>query len=185
MLGGLGDLTQADLEQYVNAAYPTVAGGQKVAADHGAGYITALVRERLRARASTVDVAGALRKSGVIVTPESRSLVAPVLRARALVAEGESLPSALKAASSYAGALSSLDLQAAQRVGLNEGARAAEVAVEGWVKETGPTACEWCIAVSGQTYGDAEAVPFHENDQCVVVPELGSADVGGDEDIPF
>jgi hypothetical protein len=188
MLVSLDELDEVALERYVTRAYPTVAGGQLAAADNAAGYVSALVRRSARARAAPLDVGVALIRSGVAVTPESRSLVAPILRARSLVAGGQALPVALNAAASYAGALSSLDLQAAQRVGLAEGARAAEVEIGGWLKETGPTACEWCIMVSGETYGAAESVPFHENDKCAVVPELeagATADVFGDEDIPF
>ena len=186
-LGSLSSLDELELRRYVVTAYPTVAGGQVAAAEGGAGYVTAIVSRTPRARRNVVDVAGALTRSGVLVTPESRSLVAPVLRARALVAEGAEHVVALEAATAYAGSLSSLDLQAAQRVGVGEGARASEATVDGWEKDVGPDACNWCSAVAGQVYDDPEAVPFHDNDKCSVIPAIAD-DTPVDfsyDDIPF
>jgi hypothetical protein len=189
MLGRMNTLGELELHAYVAGAYPTVAGGQQVAATGAAGYMAALVPRREAARAAPVDVAGALARSGVLVTPESRSLVAPVLRARSLVADGAELAVAIDAATSYAGALSSLDLQAAQRVGLEESARASEAEVEGWTKDAGPSACTWCHEIAENEYADPDAVPYHENDRCSVVPVLeGRRDYGPNvitDDIPF
>jgi hypothetical protein len=187
-LGSLASLDELELARYVATAHPVVAGGQYAAANGGAGYVTALVSRTDRARRNVVDVAGALTRSGVLVTPESRSIVAPVLRARRLVGEGEAYPVALEAAQAYASSLSSLDLQAAQRVGVGEGARASEAAVEGWEKDVGPDACSWCAIVAGTVYDDPEAVPFHDNDKCSVIPalEAGTSEyVYTEDDIPF
>jgi hypothetical protein len=188
-LAAMPDLGEESLGQYVSRAHPTVAGGQKAAADGAAGYVTALVRPTDRARRAELDTSDALRRSGVLVTPESRSLVAPVLRARRLVAEGEAVAVAIDAAQSYAGALASLDLQAAQRVGLDAGAAASDAEIEGWEKDVGGDACDWCQAIAGNTYDDPEAVPFHENDRCSVVPiiagESRSTYTYTEDDIPF
>jgi hypothetical protein len=189
-LASLDDLSQSELERYVAAAYPAVAGGQRQAASTGAGYVTAITPAPPK-RVAPVNVPGALKKSGVLVTAESRSLVAPVLRARSLVAEGVAYASAIDTAAAYAGSLSSLDLQAAQRVGLEEGARASGAEVTGWVKDTGGDACEWCEEISENVYESAEDVPFHDNCKCAVVPELergssSTAELDDDDDgIPF
>lgn len=180
------DLEQPTIDRYVRAAYPAVAAGQYAAAGLGAGYLAVLVPRTPRTARRPVDVDGALARSGVLVTPESRSLVAPMLRARALTADGLELGAALETAGNYAGTLSSYDLQAAQRVGLDAGAAAVDAKVEGWQKDPGPGACSWCVALAAEVYADPDAVPFHDFDKCGVVPAIDLADVEfSDDDIPF
>jgi hypothetical protein len=164
-------LSQDELEGYVAAAYPRVAGGQRQAARLAAGYGLTLTR-RPGVPTSATDLAGALRESAVEVTAESRSLVAPPLRARHLVAEGATLLEAKADAAEYAGQLSGLDLQAAQRVGLEEGVTAGGARVVGYRKQLAGGACDWCRETSATVYGSAEAVPFHRNDACSVAPVL-------------
>jgi hypothetical protein len=167
-VGNLETLDETELAAYGAAAYPVVAGGQARAASLAAGYGVALARRRPEA----IDVSGALEASGVLVAPDSRSLVAPVLRARLLVSEGQSKAAALAAAASYAHALSSNDLQAAQRVGLDEGVSAVGARVAGYQKELSPDACEWCQLTAERTYSSADSVPFHDRDACSVAPVL-------------
>lgn len=187
----LPDLSQDSIDAYVARAYPTVAGGQNAAATNAAGYMTALVRPTTRGRRATINVGLALLRSGVLVTPDSRSLVAPMLRARRWVADGETSTKAILAAASYANALSSNDLARAQRVGLDTGAEASGAKITGWLKDPGGDACEWCQTVSGQTYSSPEDVPFHDRDRCSVIPDLEGDELAeywrakADEDIPF
>lgn len=194
LLAAMPDLGEESLAGYVDAAYPVVAGGQLEAGDTAAGYINVIAAARARARGRTlrpkrpVDVAGALEKTGTLVTADSRSLVAPVLRARSVVEEGAEVRVALEAASSYAGSLSSNDLQAAQRVGLQEGASSSGLAVHGWRKGLGPEPCSWCQGIADRVYGRPESIPFHDNDRCGVEPDLdddGEDYVYDDSDIPF
>jgi hypothetical protein len=194
LLATMADLSQPALDDYVNGAYPVVAGGQHASADTAAGYIgvIAVARAQLRGRRyrprRPVDVAAALTKSGVLVQPDSRSLVAPVLRARSLEAEGQAMPVAIDHAASYAAALSSNDVQAAQRVGLGEGAHASGLEVHGWRKSVAADACDWCGAIADAVYDDPEKIPFHEWDKCGVEPALDDADddyTFDDSDIPF
>jgi hypothetical protein len=164
-------LSQAEVNAYHDRAFVLTAGGQLSAARLAAGYGLTLTR-RPRASPSSLDVSGALGRSGVGVTPESRSLVAPPLRARGLVAEGATLAEAKLEAAEYAGQLGSLDLQAAQRVGLEEGVAAGGARVVGYRKELAGGACEWCRETAQTTYRTADAVPFHRNDACSVAPVL-------------
>jgi hypothetical protein len=110
--------------------------------------------------------------TGVAVTSESRSLVAPPLRARHLVAEGATLLEAKAEAAEYSVQLGSLDLQAAQRVGLEEGVAAGGARIVGYRKELAAGACEWCRSTSATVCDSADAVPFHRNDACSVAPVL-------------
>jgi hypothetical protein len=194
LLGAMPDLGEPALADYVDGAYPVVAGGQHAAGDTAAGYIRVIAAARARARGRRLvprrptDVEAALLKAGVLVEPDSRSLVAPVLRARALVDEGELVPAAMQAAASYAGALSSNDLQAAQRVGLDEGAKSSGLEVHGWVKSLGPGACSWCSTIADNVYDDADSIPWHDGDRCGVEPSLDDAGEDysfDDSDIPF
>jgi hypothetical protein len=184
LLVTMHDLGEDELARYVDSAYPTVAGGQVVSADTAAAYAGVLAGRRRR----PVDVERALAKSGALVTADSRSIVAPVLRARHLVTEGEAHSTAMRTAASYAGQLSSADLQAAMRVGVNEGAKAAGLEVEVWRKAPGGDACDWCQSIADNTYDNAEDVPFHDGDRCGVEPELEgetTPTVFDDSDIPF
>jgi hypothetical protein len=185
LLVTMRDLGEDELVRYVDSAYPAVAGGQRVSADTAAAYAEVLAGRR-RAR-RPLDVEGALRKSGVLVGPDTRSVVAPVLRARHLVAEGESQPAALRTAASYAGQLSAADLQAAMRVGVDEGAKASGLEVGGWRKAPGGDACDWCQTIADNVYDDADAVPFHDGDKCGVEPDLEGPPerTFDDSDIPF
>ena len=171
LLAALPDLSEQALADYQAAAYPTVLGGQTLAAGTAAGYVTALAppSESSRRR-RRLDVAAALARSGVLVTPETRSLIFPVLRARSLVNDGQTHAAAVAAAGSYAGALSGNDVMAAQRVGLDEAADSAGTRIVGWRKETGGNACPWCEETAGGFYHSADAVPFHDRDQCSVAP---------------
>lgn len=173
-LARLPDLSDESLDHYVKRAYPVLVGGQRASANLAAAYSVALARlERPRAPTSSeVDLVAAMRSADVLVTPESRSLPAPVLRARALVADGQTRAQGLTAASSYAGALASNDLQAAQRVGLQEGAATMSLGVVGYRKDLDADACEWCAEVANEVYGNADAVPFHDRDRCAVSPVL-------------
>lgn len=173
-LAALPDLSDESLDRYVKRAYPVLVGGQRASANLAAAYSVALARlERPRApTAPEVDLVAAMRSADVLVTPESRSLPAPVLRARALVGDGQTRAQALSAASSYAGALASNDLQAAQRVGMQEGAATMALKVVGYRKDLDGEACDWCLEVANEVYRDAEAVPFHDRDRCAVSPVL-------------
>lgn len=178
------DLGEDELSRYVNSAYPTVAGGQLVSADTAAAYAQVLAGHARRRR--PIDVEQALARAGVLVSTESRSVVAPILRARHLVAEGEAHTAAMRTAASYAGQLSDADLQAAMRVGVNEGAKASGLEVEVWRKAPGPDACEWCLSIADNTYGSADDVPFHDGDRCGIEPELETRTTTFDDsDIPF
>jgi hypothetical protein len=171
LVGRLETLSEEELRAYHDGAYPLVAGGQRSAAVLAAGYGLARTRRPGRPTAP-MDVDGALKSTGVLVTTESRSLVAPVLRARHLVADGTELVAAKQQAASYAGQLGTLDLQAAQRVGLEQGAGAGGERVIGYRKEPSGEACDWCQQTAGEVYGSPDAVPFHANDACAVAPVI-------------
>jgi hypothetical protein len=188
MLHRLPSVDQPELELYTRAAYPVVAGGQRRAADLGAAYLLQLKPPGVPP-ARPVNVTRALDRSGTLVSADSRSLVAPVLRARRDLAAGVAYLDAIGAAASYAGALSSNDLAAAERVGLDEGADAGGVEIHGWRKGLSGDACDWCQSIAEQVYGDADSIPFHDHDRCGPEPVLeGDADepyVYDDSDIPF
>jgi hypothetical protein len=174
-------LSEDELRAYHDRAYPLVAGGQRQAGRLAAAYGLTLTR-RPGVPPTPTDVTGALRSSGVAITPEARSLVAPPLRARALVADGATLIEAKAEAAEYAGQLGSLDLQAAQRVGLEQGVGAGGARIVGYRKELTGGACEWCRETAATTYRTADAVPFHRNDGCSVAPVLAdSRERGGGE----
>jgi len=187
-LRGMTDLSEEELHAYVEVAHPTVAGGQMVAADTAASYTGVLAGPRTTGRRRPADVAKALLRAGVLIQPDSRALVAPVLRARRLVAEGQETAPALQAAASYAGSLASNDIQAAMRVGLEEGAAAAELDVNGWTKDLSSSSCDWCQQIAQGSYGTPDAVPYHDNERCGVTPDLDDGPdryVYDDSDIPF
>jgi hypothetical protein len=172
-------LAQEEVEAYHDGAYPLVAGGQREAARLAAAYGRTLGEQALGVPSlpGPTDIVGALLNSGVGVTPESRSLVAPPLRARSLVAEGATLAEAKLEAAEYAGQLGSLDLQAAQRVGLEQGVHAGGKRVVGYRKVLAGGACSWCREVGGErVYHSADSVPFHRNDACSVAPVLAEGE---------
>lgn len=168
ILRSLTDLSEESLARYQQEAYPTVRGGQRVAADTAAAYTSMLGGRAVR----PVNVDGALLASGALIEPDARSLVAPVLRARSLVAEGAVMAAAVVTAGGYAAGLASGDLQTAVRVGAEEGAGASGLRVRGWTKALSGDACSWCQTVAADTYRSADSVPFHQNDNCTVEPVL-------------
>jgi hypothetical protein len=173
LVAGWETLDENELRAYHDHAYPLVAGGQRQAARLAAAYGLTLTR-RPGVPPSPTDVAGALTSSGVEVTPESRSLVAPPRRARALVADGATLLEAKAEAAEYAGQLGSLDLQAGQRVGLEQGVAAGGARIVGYRKHPAAGACSFCRETAARTYASPDAVPFHRNDNCSVAPVLES-----------
>ena len=75
---------------------------------------------------------------GIAVTPASPVARSPVLRLLARLKEGDDELVARHSAGSYAGELGSGDLQAAERGGLDEAARAGTRRIRGWRKELSP-----------------------------------------------
>lgn len=150
---------------YNAAAAIVVAGGQHRAAQLALAYIGRQATAR-----TTPSIGDALRP--VLVTRESAVARSPVLRLWALLGEGATTVDAKTAASSYADALGSNDLQVAERAGLDEGARVADAHIVAWRKVLDPGCCEWCHKTSTRTYRSADSVPFHERDRCSAAPVL-------------
>lgn len=171
LLGRVVDTSDTDVAGYIAAAHPLVEGGQRAAASFSAAYGEAGARRASRSsRRRPLDVAGALGRSGVLVTPSSPSIAAPVLRAMHLSATGTPLVAAVAQAASYAYGLSSNDLQAASSVGMQEGVEASGSRILGYSKDTAPGCCEWCGSWEGEVFDTADAVPFHARDTCSVAP---------------
>lgn len=170
LMGALGGLPDpgSDTSKAVYAAFAVrmVGGAQRRSADLAIGYLAQLSPPS----GAPASVGRAL--AGVTVTSQSPVATSPILRLLSRLAEGDEESVARRAAGSYAGALGSGDVHAAERGGLSEGARAGTRPVRGWRKELGPGACDWCveIASSGGRYGAPESVPFHERDHCGVAP---------------
>jgi hypothetical protein len=103
-------------------------------------------------------------------SPVARS---PILRLWGVLGEGGAMADAQQQAASYAEGLSSGDLQAAERGGLHEAARATGRDIKGWRKVLGPKACDWCRTIASDEsgrYHSADSVPFHQRDECGVAP---------------
>lgn len=155
---------QRALDVYNLAAARLVGGAQRRSAQIAIAYLAAL-----RAPVRQASLERALE--GVRVTRESPVARSPILRLWKLLDEGQEHAAAVIAAGTYASALCSGDLQAAQRGGLQEGAAASGARVQGWVKELSPTACEWCQTIGvDQVYRSPDGVPFHANDTCSASP---------------
>lgn len=152
---------------YATQATRIVGGAQRGSARLAIGYMH-LVSPQAPGTPALLDRALA----GTLVTPDSPVATSPLLRLLARLAEGDEEPVARQAAGSYAGALATGDVQAAQRGGLEEGARAGARRIRGWRKELAPDPCEWCvtIAAGGGRYHSPDTVPFHQRDHCGVAP---------------
>ena len=171
LLASLPSFDQAGVEAYHEPALVAVTAGQRAAATTAAGYAGLRV-PRPRPR-RPVDVDAALARSGLLVTPDSPSVVAPAVHGMALVSQGLTFAAALQAAQSMAYALSSMDMQSALGVGLEEGTSAAGGRITGYRKELSPDACAMCQESDGVIYESADDVPFHERDTCSVAPVYG------------
>lgn len=169
LIVGLPDPTgQEALELYAPLAARVVSGGQDRSARYALAYVAQLApRSRTKSAPTT-----ARALEGVLVTAASPVARSPILRLWQIVGDGESLEEAQRQASSYARGLATGDLQAAQRGGLTEGARASAKDVQGWRKVLSADACDWCrkIADGGGRYRSADSVPFHARDECSVAP---------------
>lgn len=157
------------IERYAPLAARVVAGGQHRSARFSIAYLAA----------SAPPVTGKSPPSltraldGVLVTPESAVARSPVLRLKARLADGDELPVARQSAASYAQGLATGDLQAAERGGLDEAARASGKKVRGWRKVLSSDACPWCVTIASDEsgrYHSADSVPFHARDHCSVAP---------------
>lgn len=162
---------QAAMDAYTPAAVSIVTGGQRQSATFAFAYMRALIPPARGRAAPTIERA----LIGRLVTVDSPVARSPVLRMWARIAEGEERAVARQAAASYANALASGDLQAAQRGGLEEAARATGKRTR-WRKHLNPASCEWCRKVGGErTYASPDKVPFHERDECSVAPVVEEA----------
>lgn len=153
---------------YLPGAVERTAGGQARAAALAAGYVAGIMAAAVDppSRLAPVDLSGV-----PLVTEETRWLYSPVLRMRALLAEGVAEPAAHAQASAYAVSMVPGDLQAAERAGLDAGA-AAHNARARFRKVPAGGACGWCQEIASKDYPSAEAVPFHAGDRCSVELEL-------------
>jgi hypothetical protein len=171
LMGVLAGLQDPDTElaqaTYAAVAARLVGGMQRRSATFAITYLAQLSPP---APGTVASLDRAL--DGALVTAGSPVATSPVLRLLARLSEGDDEPVARQAAGSYAGALATGDLQAAQRGGLEEGARAGGRRVRGWRKELAPGACEWCVMIAsgGGRYRQPDTVPFHQRDHCGVAP---------------
>lgn len=162
---------QRAMDAYNAVAAPTVAGGQRQAAQLAIGYLAAVAPPT---KAASLDRA----LDGVLVNAASAVARSPVLRLWSLLDDGLDEREAREAAGSYAGGLATNDLKVAQYGGLEEGARVSGGRVRGWRKEVHPGCCEWCRVVSGESVGRvkvykrADTVSFHDRDRCSAAPVL-------------
>jgi hypothetical protein len=157
--------SEAAFEFYEREATRLVGGAQRRSAMFAMAYVAQLSPPR---EPPTTERA----LEGVAVTSASPVARSPVLRLLARLKEGDDELVARQAAGSYAGELGTGDVQAAERGGLDEAARAGERRIAGWRKELSVDACEWCrtIAAGGGRYRRADTVPFHARDRCGVAP---------------
>lgn len=172
LTGVLMTLPDPDSEQaagvYAATAARLVGGAQHRSAGLAIAYLAGLSPPDPNVPAASVDRA----LDGTLVTTASPVAHSPLLRLLARLAEGEEEALARQAAGSYAGALGTGDVQAAQRGGLQEGARAGQRRIRGWRKELSASPCPWCLEVASTTgrYKSPDTVPFHERDKCGVAP---------------
>jgi hypothetical protein len=165
---------QAAMDAYAPAAARVVAGGQHRSATLGMAYVGKIAPRAPAKTAPTVERALA----GLLVDESSPVARSPVLRLWKRLGEGVDPAEAKREAAAYAEELGSNDLQAAERGGLQEGARASGRKVKGWRKVLSTSPCEWCRSIAGTAgssgqsgrYKQAETVPFHERDRCGVAP---------------
>lgn len=160
------DRSEQVRDVYRHGTARLVSGGQLAAAQLATAYLAAYVPS-----ARPVDLPRALEP--VAMTVDSPGAVVGLLRLWSLLDKGVPEPQARTEAAGMAANLARGDMQAAQRAGLKEAARAAGRKPR-WRKELSPGACEWCqeIAAQGAVYPDAETVPFHNSDSCGVAPEF-------------
>lgn len=163
------DRSEEIRDEYQTTTVRIVRGGQLAAAGLAAAYIAAYVPP-----VRSVDLRHALRGT-LLDADDGRSLVG-LVRMWSLLDDGVPPLDARMAAGSIARNLAEGDLQAACRVGLDEGAHAAERTAR-WAKLPAPGACEWCqeIANQGYRYRSAESIPFHSHGpcRCSYAPEFG------------
>lgn len=179
--GVVNSITLEDRSPQVIAGYRTAtsrltAGGQRAAAQLALAYLAAYAPP-----VEEADVGEAL--DGVGVSASSASSVAGLLRLWRMVDDGDDEADAREAAGNYAAGVAADELHAAERAGLDEGARAGDMEGLRWRLEPNAGACEWClfIASTGARYLEAESVPVpHSPDnashpggicQCSVAPE--------------
>jgi len=170
-VAGLLAAITLERSQQIRDAYATansrlIAGGQQSAARLALAYIAAYAPPT-----TPPDLVTAL--AGTLITPDSPGAFVGLLRLWSLLDQDVPEPQARQQAGSYSANLSGGDLQAAQRAGLDEAARAAGRRPR-WRKDPSPTACAWCqtIASGGARYHSADSVPFHQSDHCSVSPEF-------------
>ena len=153
---------------YERHALRLVGGAQLRSATFAMAYVAQLSPPSPRREPPTAERALA----GVAVNAASPVARSPLLRLLGRLKEGEEETLARQSAGSYAGELGTGDVQAAQRGGLDEAARAGTRRLRGWRKELSAEPCPWCVTIAsgGGRYRRADTVPFHARDHCGVAP---------------
>jgi hypothetical protein len=137
------------LALWLARSVPLVGSGQRTAASSAARGTWALL-------ARSDGITGLMPAfTPELVTAETAWQSSPVLRLRALLAEGQPWPSAKADSGAYAQMLSSGDIGAASRQGADHAAEVAAEQIAGpvaWAKVPAADCCPWCSRVSTRLY---------------------------------
>lgn len=163
----IGGDTELVRSAYSNRVASLVSGGQRAAARLAAAYIGVYA-----APEEDLDLDDDLDDE--LLRPGDDKSMSGLMRLWSLVGQGMPVGQAREEAGAVASQLAEGDLHAAERTGLDAGARAAHERDLRWALNTNPEACDWCemIAEGGFRYHEAETVPFHQNCRCSPIPQF-------------
>lgn len=163
----LPDLSDESADRAIAQVVPTVSTGQTMVAATQATYLSQITGLPLPAPLVATLVPGA-----------SWNRV-PIVQARRLVSEGETVTDALMLAARRAAQVHSGDVLRAR----SDAGTALSYGVEPyrgvrWAKTPNPQACEWCRLVATKLYYRPDGLPAHLNCKCTATAVTPSMDLG-------
>ena len=171
-----GGPTEQNMEQWLGAILPTVAGAERATVRLVSLYLDALSSEWGITASPRIDpdqVLGARLRAG---TPPIEVYKRPVITTRAQLASGKSLAESIRIGGTRAVATADTDVMLAHRVSAGDAFEA--LGFEYFRRVPTGKSCDLCLAASTQRYRTGNLMPIHGHCDCRVMPIYEREDPG-------
>ncbi len=166
---GLPNHDEASVAPFVAAVVPVVTAVQRQSITLADAFVARALGRRTLGIASGPAI-DALRGDTTPADVYRR----PFVTVWTALANGVPFEQALAAGAARATSLAEMDVQLAQRGGL-QAIQRADRTIQGWRRVADPGACKFCAAVDGARLRTANAMALHDRCGCSIEPEVNAA----------